>query len=208
MRNIDIVNDCRFINVSHNIRLSTYSSTNNIQPSNSNVSTNNNFLLPDKAHELSHNFFLSHQYNTCKNYNNKNICINHQNIRGLRHKTDELLISLSPNLPQVLCITEHHLTNAEMDGMFAPPYAPGGKFCRKLYRCGGVCIFIQDNFVFSKINCDKLPKEKDLEMCVIKVHSAITNMVIISIYRSPTGDFKFFLTWKCFLIQYIVILLT
>jgi hypothetical protein len=32
---------------------------------------------------------------------------------------------LSPNLPQVLCITEHHLTNAEMDGMFAPQYALG-----------------------------------------------------------------------------------
>jgi hypothetical protein len=55
-----------------------------------------------------------------------------------------------------------------------------------------VCIFIQDNIVFSKINCDKLNKENDLEMCAVKVHSAITNMVIISIYRSPAGDFNSF----------------
>jgi exonuclease III len=56
-------------------------------------------------------------------------------------------------------------------------------------------IFIQDNIVFfSKINCDKLTKEKDLETCAVKIHSAITNMVVISIYRPPAGDFKFFLT--------------
>jgi exonuclease III len=120
--------------------------------------------------------------------------VHHQNIRGLRHKLDELLISLSPNLPHVICITEHHLTNAELDGVFAPQYALGGNFCRKLYRCGGVCIFAQDNIAFSKINCDKLNKEKDLEMCAVKVHLVTKNMVIISIYRSPVGDFKFFLS--------------
>jgi hypothetical protein len=138
------------------------------------------------------------QYNTRKNFNNnKDICkfsVYHQNIRGLRHKLDEFLMSLSPNLPQVICVTEHHLTNAEMDGVFAPQYAVGGNFCRKLYRCGGVCIFVQHNTVFSKMNCDKLNKEKDLEMCAVKVHSAITNMVIISTYRYPAGNFKFFLT--------------
>jgi hypothetical protein len=100
---------------------------------------------------------------------------------------------LSPNLPQVLCITEHHLTNAELDGMFVTQYDLGGKFCRKLYRCGGVFICIQEN-VFSKLNCDKLTKEKDLEICAVKVHLSIANMVIISTYRSLDGDLHYFLT--------------
>jgi hypothetical protein len=75
MGDINVVNECKFINVSHNTHLSTYSTTDNIKPSNSNVSINNSFLLPDKAHEHSHNFFSSDQYNTHKNCtNNKNIC--------------------------------------------------------------------------------------------------------------------------------------
>lgn len=33
----------------------------------------------------------------------------HQNIRGLRNKTDELSSSLHPYWPHVVCLTEHHL---------------------------------------------------------------------------------------------------
>jgi hypothetical protein len=32
-----------------------------------------------------------------------------QNICGLGSKTDELLASLYPNIPDILCISEHHL---------------------------------------------------------------------------------------------------
>ena len=38
----------------------------------------------------------------------------HQNIQGLTHKVDELLISLSDINPQVLCVTEHHLRPDEI----------------------------------------------------------------------------------------------
>jgi hypothetical protein len=128
MGNINAVNECKFINVSHNTHLSTYSFTNNIKPSNSNVSINNAFLLPEKAHENSYN-------NICK------FSVYHQNITGLRHKFDELLISLSPNLPRVLCNTEHHLTNAEIDGVFAPQYAFGGSSVENYIDVVG-CVFL------------------------------------------------------------------
>jgi hypothetical protein len=32
----------------------------------------------------------------------------HQNIGGIRDKTNEFMNSLLPELPQILCITEHH----------------------------------------------------------------------------------------------------
>jgi hypothetical protein len=35
--------------------------------------------------------------------------IYHQNICGLGSKMNDLLISLYPNLPHILCLTEHHL---------------------------------------------------------------------------------------------------
>jgi len=37
------------------------------------------------------------------------ITIFHQNIRGLKGKTDELKSSMSPNFPHILCFSEHHL---------------------------------------------------------------------------------------------------
>jgi hypothetical protein len=41
--------------------------------------------------------------------------IYHQNIRGLRNKTTELINSLPPEFPQILCITEHHLKEPEVE---------------------------------------------------------------------------------------------
>ena len=38
----------------------------------------------------------------------------HQNIQEISNKTDELLNSLSPNAPQVICLTEHHLRTEEI----------------------------------------------------------------------------------------------
>ena len=37
--------------------------------------------------------------------------IYHQNICGLGSKSNDLLISLYPNLPHILCLTEHHSFN-------------------------------------------------------------------------------------------------
>jgi hypothetical protein len=36
----------------------------------------------------------------------------HQNIGGLREKVDELISSISHNLPHILCLSEHHLTSS------------------------------------------------------------------------------------------------
>jgi exonuclease III len=77
--------------------------------------------------------------------------------------------------------------------MFIPQYNLGAKFCRTLYKSGGVCIFIRENILFSKINFDKLSKDKDLEIYAVKLHFSTTNIVVISIYRSPSGDLHYFI---------------
>jgi hypothetical protein len=46
---------------------------------------------------------------------NSNLEIFHQNIRGIRNKVDEFLISLSANEPQIICLLEHHLRPEEID---------------------------------------------------------------------------------------------
>jgi len=46
---------------------------------------------------------------------NKSFTVFRQNIRGLRNKTNELLRSVLPKLPHVVCLTEHHLKEQERD---------------------------------------------------------------------------------------------
>lgn len=40
---------------------------------------------------------------------NKSFSVLHQNIAGLRGKNNELLGSVLPELPHIICLTEHHL---------------------------------------------------------------------------------------------------
>jgi len=40
--------------------------------------------------------------------------VDHQNTRDLSNKTEELISFLSPNFPQVLFLTEHHLKDSEI----------------------------------------------------------------------------------------------
>ena len=39
----------------------------------------------------------------------KDLTIFHQNIRGMKDKTEEIVNNIATNPPQVLCFTEHHL---------------------------------------------------------------------------------------------------
>jgi hypothetical protein len=50
----------------------------------------------------------------CSTYSNS-LSIFHPNISGLRKKADELMISLFPKLPHILCLLEHHLKQTRTD---------------------------------------------------------------------------------------------
>jgi hypothetical protein len=91
----------------------------------------------------------------------------HQNIRGLTRKTDQLLISLSCSNPQVLCVTEHHLRPDEINNVHLGHYTLGTHYCRKLYKQGGVAIFVSKHLEFQKIDLNQHVKEKDLEVCAL-----------------------------------------
>ena len=58
--------------------------------------------------------------------NNLKVC--HQNIRGLRGKVSQLSYILYSELPHMICITEHHLKDFEMDMMSLEYYKLDIKF--------------------------------------------------------------------------------
>jgi len=126
-------------------------------------------------------------------YTGKTFTIFHQNICGLSNKQEELLHSLTEHPPQIICLTEHHLHDEELEVMSLNQYTIGAKFCRKTHKCGGVCIFIKDNLHFTNINMDKYTKEKDIDICAITIHTPSGTIVVVTAYRSPTGDVTHFL---------------
>ena len=94
-----------------------------------------------------------------KHYTN-NFTILHQIVRGLKNKIDEFLISLPQSEPQVICITEHHLQNEEIDSVNFGHYILGSAFCRQSFKQGGVCICIANDISFNHINLDQYKKRK------------------------------------------------
>jgi hypothetical protein len=63
----------------------------------------------------------------------------HQNIYGLLNKKDELLNPLTQTQPQIICRSEHHLSDEELEGTTLHSYTLGAKFYRREHKCGGVC---------------------------------------------------------------------
>jgi hypothetical protein len=117
----------------------------------------------------------------------------HQNIQGLRWKFNEVLRSLYPGLSHILCFTEHHLNQQEIELTQIDSYILGASFCRTSLKMGDVCIFVNKNLNFKNVDIEKFLHEQDIEAGAVKLSVNSLNVCILSIYRAPSGNFAFFL---------------
>jgi hypothetical protein len=101
-------------------------------------------------------FFMAvHQHESINVQDTETIFIVfHQNIMRLLNKSEELICSLSPDFPQVLCLTEHHLQNSETDFIYMDQHKLGTKFCKKSFKNGGVSSFVHNIIQCTNINLD------------------------------------------------------
>jgi hypothetical protein len=76
----------------------------------------------------------------------------HQNICGIGSKTIDLLTSLYPNLPHILCLTEHHLRQFQLQLTTLDSYVLGTEYSRQSVLKGGGSVFLYKNLPFSIIN--------------------------------------------------------
>ena len=79
--------------------------------------------------------------------NNPGFKLIHQNINGLLNKIDILEFSIiNDESPDVLCLTEHHMKESQIDSMLINGYNCVASYCRPSKKSGGgVCILIKDN---------------------------------------------------------------
>jgi hypothetical protein len=104
-------------------------------------------------------------------------------------KSEELISFLNPDFPQVLCSSEHHLKRTEIDFIYMDQYKPGAKLCREYHKNGGVSIILHDTLQCTNINLDEFCKEQDIEACAVRINLSSLTICIISLYRSPMGNF-------------------
>jgi len=67
-----------------------------------------------------------------------------QNVKGLLNRSEELISFLSPDFPQVLCLSEHHLKHTEIYFICMDQYKLGSKLCRESLKNGRISIFVHD----------------------------------------------------------------
>ena len=128
--------------------------------------------------------------------NSNSITILHQNICDLGggKKTNELIGSMFPDLPHVLCITEHHLQKSELEQISINNYRLGAAYYRQAIKRGGLCIFVHETLRSTYIDLVTYCKEQVIEACALKIETSLFNATIIAIYRTPNGNFNLFLS--------------
>ena len=103
-----------------------------------------------------------------------------------------MLSHLYPDIPHVLCLTEHHLNSMGMNHISIENYNIGAQFCGAIHEKGGVVIFVYDSLKFSNTDLSKYCKEEDIEICAMKLNFSCSTVCIITIYRAPSGNFNYF----------------
>ena len=87
----------------------------------------------------------------------------------MRGKADELTRSMLPNCPHILCFSEHHLKESELDQINVDGYRLHARYCRQVVKRGGVCIFVYKTLNYINIDLGKYCKDQDIEVCALKL---------------------------------------
>jgi hypothetical protein len=112
---------------------------------------------------------------------NKSSKIFHQTIRGLSNKTNKFYCHLHHDLSYILCLSEHHLSEPELQLIHLTNYSLGANYCRKTFLKGGVSISVYRNLKYTTINIGEYNIDKDIEACAIQLDSTFNKLCILNI---------------------------
>jgi hypothetical protein len=113
----------------------------------------------------------------------KSVVIYHQNIRNIKNKKEELAIFLNDesNNPDIICISEHHLSESGLLAFSVTGYKRATGFSRNIRRNGRVCILVKDNISYQELELSRLSMEKIFEACAVKITLNKRELCILSL---------------------------
>lgn len=126
------------------------------------------------------------------------IRIGHQNIRSLRGcKCLEIDVAIQKENVDILCISEHWLTQDELSLFNLDGFIRTSFYCRPSSAHGGAGIFLKNNISNYLIRTDimKMSIENHFEVAAIELpaQSVSQRLVVVALYRPPQGLMKIFL---------------
>jgi hypothetical protein len=131
-----------------------------------------------------------------KQNSHMSLSIYHQNLRGMKHKIDELACSLIAKElhPYFICITKHYLIKQKLLLINHENYHLVSHFSC-INNTDGVCIYVRSDTVTNTVakNGSQFCKEKIFEACAVQIIVVKFSITILFIYGSPSGDFDQFL---------------
>ena len=118
----------------------------------------------------------------------------HINIQSMRNKISELeayLAAKEPNI-DVICVSEHWLQESEIQYIKVGEFTVASHFARTEFTHGGTLILLNKSLEsYPLLNLNKFSIEKHCEIAAAKIKNL--NITILTIYRSPIGDFNVFI---------------
>jgi exonuclease III len=117
----------------------------------------------------------------------------HQNIRGLLSKINEFanMLALEHINPQVICFSEHHMLESNLNSLNISNYNLSTGFCRQTYKKGGVCIYVWEDICYRSLDLTRYCEEKNHEVCAIQIRFMNNPQIIICMYRSSGNFYQF-----------------
>jgi hypothetical protein len=79
-----------------------------------------------------------------------------------------------------VCLTDHNLNIVEKTYVNIEGYTTGAQFCRKKKKKVGVIIYVRSSLQYMNIDLSEYCKEKDIEICAVKLIINSLNMFIIA----------------------------
>lgn len=124
-----------------------------------------------------------------------NVKVLHINVRSIRNKIEEFEAFLAHSASKaynIVCLSEHHLRVEELASLRIADFAVSSFFARKTLRNGGTVILSKPVLSCSGVQeIVNMSVEYHCEMSAVEVGSF--KCMILTLYRSPDGDFDLFL---------------
>jgi len=92
-----------------------------------------------------------------------------------------------------MCLTEHHLKYLQPKKFHIENYNSGAHCCRHLCEKGGVANFVHNSLCFTNTDIAHHSKDRDIEICALKLSFGTQTICILIFYRAPSGKFSIFL---------------
>lgn len=125
------------------------------------------------------------------------------NVQCLRTKLNVVDLFVDEIKPTVLCVTEHWLSLEESAfyTRIGCELVLASIYSRQEFIHGGSAIFVNTNTSFKEVDVANFCIEKVIE--IVAVELTDTRLIIISLYRSPDGDFPEFINKLSDCLQFI-----